>query len=386
MSKKMCAFLSLLFITFCLPLLPAHAAVKAGGACTKAGITTVASSKTYTCIKSGKKLVWNKGRSNSTFSWSGDKQVTSNPLTAVPVSWPIDKAADQNIFLIADKNIRKFQQANTAVPKLTINYGPTTDKKRADEYLFSLYKAANFWNSDWKFDQEIVVALGTSKDYTWMSQYWSNYGLTGSWFDSSELTYTQLGSNCNHGSATFGNSRPFFWGCLPTQGDLNFIGLKKFSAHEYTHLAQYGIMGNLALMQMPTLISEGSADFYGLSLASDEKTINGDWKTYFSRGFISDSSREYLRKASSDQIEDLLIDSFAKGSKIEGHWYYTGAYVTIRMIAAQGHDGFVRFMKSVAETSNAGQSFEKIYGTNFEAFAKIIAPEIQKLSSTIISR
>jgi len=43
-------------------------------------------------------------------------------------------------------------------------------------------------------------------------------------------------------------------------------------------------------------------------------------------------------------------------------------------------------MKSVAETSNAGQSFEKIYGINFEAFAKIIAPEIQKLSSTIISR
>jgi len=386
MNKRVIAFLTVLNVLVYLPLIPAQAKVKVGASCKKVGITSIASNKTFTCIKSGKKLVWNNGRTNSTFSWNSDKQPSSSPEIVVPVSWPIDKAADQNIFLIADKNFRKFQQTNTNVPKLTINYGPTADKKRADEYLFSLYKAAKFWNSDWKFDQDIVVALGTSKDYTWMSQYWSNYGLTGSWFDSSESTYTQLGANCNHGSAIFGNSRPFFWGCLPTQGDLNFIGLKKFSAHEYTHLAQYGIMGNLGLMQMPTLISEGSADFYGLSLASDEKNIDSDWKTYFSRGFISDSSREYLMKANSIQITDLLIDSFAKGSKVEGHWYYTGAYVTIRLIAAQGHDGFVRFMKLVAETSNANQSFEKVYGMKFDDFAKVIAPEIQKLSSTITSR
>ena len=367
--------MSVLSISLSLPLTPASAAVMAGVACKKAGATSISSNKTFTCIKLGKKLVWNKGKAS-----------VVTPIKIVPDSWPIDKASDKDIFLIADKNFRKFQQANATNPKLKINYGPTTDKKRADDYLFSLYAAAKFWNNDWKFDQEVVVALGTSQDYTWMSQFWSNFGLTGSWFDSSEATYTQLGSNCNHGSAIFGNSRPFFWGCLPTQGDLNFIGLKKFSAHEYTHLAQYGIMGNLGLLQMPTLISEGSADFYGLSLATNEKDINRDWNTYFSSGFISDASREYLRNATSDQVLDLLIDSFNKGTKQEGHWYYTGAYVTVRMIAAQGHDGFVRFMKSVAETSNASQSFEKIYGTKFEDFAKIIAPEIKKLSATITKR
>ena len=375
MTRKTFALLSVLSISLSLPLTPASAAVMAGVACKKAGATSISSNKTFTCIKLGKKLVWNKGKAS-----------VVTPIKVVPDSWPIDKASDKDIFLIADKNFRKFQQANATNPKLKINYGPTTDNKRADDYLFSLYAAAKFWNNDWKFDQEVVVALGTSQDYTWMSQFWSNFGLTGSWFDSSEATYTQLGSNCNHGSAIFGNSRPFVWGCLPTQGDLNFIGLKKFSAHEYTHLAQYGIMGNLGLLQMPTLISEGSADFYGLSLATNEKDINRDWNTYFSSGFISDASREYLRNATSDQVLDLLIDSFNKGTKQEGHWYYTGAYVTVRMIAAQGHDGFVRFMKSVAETSNASQSFEKIYGTKFEDFAKIIAPEIKKLSATITKR
>ena len=38
-----------------------HAVAKAGDACKKAGSTTVSGGKKFTCIKSGKKLVWNKG-------------------------------------------------------------------------------------------------------------------------------------------------------------------------------------------------------------------------------------------------------------------------------------------------------------------------------------
>jgi M6 family metalloprotease-like protein len=37
------------------------AATKAGGACPKVGSTSIVGSKKFTCIKSGKKLVWNKG-------------------------------------------------------------------------------------------------------------------------------------------------------------------------------------------------------------------------------------------------------------------------------------------------------------------------------------
>jgi hypothetical protein len=38
-----------------------YAAVKAGSSCSKAGIKSVSAGKTYTCVKSGKKLVWDKG-------------------------------------------------------------------------------------------------------------------------------------------------------------------------------------------------------------------------------------------------------------------------------------------------------------------------------------
>ena len=44
-----------------LGLVPAHAVVKAGVACKKVGSTAIAGAYKYTCVKSGKKLIWNKG-------------------------------------------------------------------------------------------------------------------------------------------------------------------------------------------------------------------------------------------------------------------------------------------------------------------------------------
>jgi len=54
-------FLSILSLFLSTLLIPANAAAKAGDKCNKAGITSVTSDKTFTCIKTGKKLVWNKG-------------------------------------------------------------------------------------------------------------------------------------------------------------------------------------------------------------------------------------------------------------------------------------------------------------------------------------
>jgi len=55
------AFGVLLVIALFLFPLNAFAVVKAGTACTKLGATSTIAGKKYTCIKSGKKLIWDKG-------------------------------------------------------------------------------------------------------------------------------------------------------------------------------------------------------------------------------------------------------------------------------------------------------------------------------------
>ena len=53
--------IALLLTLISVNIAPVEAAVKAGATCKKVGLTSIASGKTFTCIKSGKKLVWNKG-------------------------------------------------------------------------------------------------------------------------------------------------------------------------------------------------------------------------------------------------------------------------------------------------------------------------------------
>lgn len=51
-----------LTVTFLLiPIFDANGAVKAGSICSKLGANTTSGGKKFTCIKSGKKLIWNKG-------------------------------------------------------------------------------------------------------------------------------------------------------------------------------------------------------------------------------------------------------------------------------------------------------------------------------------
>ena len=61
MRKRLIAVIVITPLLLSSQLSTSHAAAKAGAKCTKAGIKSIASGKTFTCIKSGKKLVWNKG-------------------------------------------------------------------------------------------------------------------------------------------------------------------------------------------------------------------------------------------------------------------------------------------------------------------------------------
>jgi M6 family metalloprotease-like protein len=88
MKNKLLIFLSVLIASLSLPLVPANAAVKAGSICKKIGVNSVASGKTYTCSKSGKKLVW---------KISSQKIDTSKPFT------PLANLSDAALFSNLDK-------------------------------------------------------------------------------------------------------------------------------------------------------------------------------------------------------------------------------------------------------------------------------------------
>jgi enterochelin esterase-like enzyme len=90
-GMKRTHFISMVIASLALSLLgpSAIAAVKAGGACKKSGDTVVDSGYKYKCIKSGKKLIWNKGVKvvTSTVKPTPTPASTSNKA---PVVWRFD--------------------------------------------------------------------------------------------------------------------------------------------------------------------------------------------------------------------------------------------------------------------------------------------------------
>ena len=59
MKLRLIVFVALLPLVLVAPV--SNAAVKAGSACTKQGLKQISGAKSFTCVKQGKKLVWNKG-------------------------------------------------------------------------------------------------------------------------------------------------------------------------------------------------------------------------------------------------------------------------------------------------------------------------------------
>lgn len=382
----------------------AFGGVKAGGPCSKLGITSNVSGKTFTCIKSGKKLIWNKGVTalNATPTKSPTSTLSPMPTPSptpsskasgapvtteqeLPEYWPLDKPANADLALIADASVRKYILDAITIPKINVLTGPRTDKLKAKDYLKFLEKAAMGWGKDWMPD-EVDVALANVSDYDWINGIWTQYGLNRPPFDNSKASWERNGNQCNQGSASF-NLKPFFWGCLPDQNS-NIVGLNKFGPHEYTHLAQYGIIyyqGGKRLWNLPVLFSEGSADFYGVTYASTAENAKQNWSSFWKSGYMGSDARIALKQANTDEIESLLLDAMLDARKVNSHWYWTGAYATMRLVAAKGHQGFVKFMRNTGESADVFKSFESVYGMKFENFAKIIAPEIKVLTNDLRS-
>lgn len=88
MLKKLIIFVLTLSLINLFGEAASSAEVKAGATCAKLGNTSIASSKKYTCIKSGRKLIWDKGTNSPT---SSTKPISfsnfCDPDPLVPAEW-----------------------------------------------------------------------------------------------------------------------------------------------------------------------------------------------------------------------------------------------------------------------------------------------------------
>ena len=123
---------------------PSNAAVKAGSICAKLGVTSTASGKKFTCIKSGKKLIWNKGV----------------PLAQpTPIVTPAQRAYNN----IVDY-YNKAPKASYEITKVT---HPKVTQKTIEKILARYESAIPFWQESFAV-KKVYIIIGNNDEIMWV--------------------------------------------------------------------------------------------------------------------------------------------------------------------------------------------------------------------------
>lgn len=258
MNKKLVACFLTFVLSLTLPLIPATAAVKAGAKCTKAGIKSVVGNKTFTCVKSGKKLVWNKGQLL--------KQITetSTPQKAVFTPWATSfetRLMTQTALDATSSYFGKVTPSNDY--EITIDPQISTSDRA---WITSALDYANglFTNIQ---REKVKVFLGASHS-------WSKNALTsaGLWIGDPQDNYP-CSQGINDAYCADKNLVLLVYSDIyaPKSNYRWDFGRRSTPAHEIFHTVQFALagsdVGGDSPKRIPRWLMEGSANYFGFYVA-----------------------------------------------------------------------------------------------------------------------
>jgi hypothetical protein len=379
MAKRLLLFLSIICLSFTLPLIPANGAVKAGGACSKAGITSVVSSKTYTCIKSGKKLVWNKGVTKST-----------KVIAVAPTSFSNLYENRNGIAYAAWKSTADSIAAGKSnVVNLKIHIGPktTAPKYKTPEIAIGLVSQAF---SKYKTPENVHVIQYSVADIQWAEDKVKSIVDTASYNDLNRNENGRLvDSNCGK-TDCFGakqvstrSGTAFVLQGVPT-GDIfdalrvARLELGQLDAHEFTHAMQRATITGLQTKEWQNnWVMEGSAEL-AQNLVMSHKSYDEymKWRKLDSQDFYGKNTKittsfmtSYLASTSAEECRNNNEPCYK---------YNLGSRIMEIFVALKGPGVMLDLFKESA-LQGFEPGFQSIFGLTWAEASPIISKTIVEL-------
>jgi hypothetical protein len=354
--------------------IPLHAdALNPSSACRKAGLTRTTNGFKFTCIKSGKKLVWNKGVAAKT---SATATTTTTTIPPSPTSFANLVENYKGISYAAWlKSREKVQISKSSSIEVNVVLGPTTKQSYSTpEKAFALVSrhyagftepsrvdvlTFNFADRDWAVQK--MDELMPNKGSRWI------YDVACS-----------SASNCGGGGA-FSDGTNKFLVVIATDAfdDLHKEGT--LEAHEFTHVIQQAIMkaGNpwpLVHPWPPSWYWEGQAEYTQNAAVFFESF---DMYTKRRRDVLS----ELFRNSTFDKayIESyFVINGTDDWRKAHNNWrqYDLGSMFVEILTALKGPDSTMEMWRLAQTGVGFSDAFKQIYGTSFESALPIMAQAI----------
>ena len=370
MNKK---FLGILITPFFVGLslsTPAFAAVKAGGACKSLKQQVVYQNNTFTCVKSGKKLMWGKGVAIEPAAPTSFDDLLANYKGIPAAAWkstqaniasntlptpPLEIVLGPNTKMPYDKNV-----SETALKKITGIFKNFVQPPRQTSVFY------NFTDLDWAKEY-----LATFKNPFRVSNSYSDQAV-----EHCPSAFMCRGAFGNYavGTGLIINSVALPVGVHTTRFALNGA----IDIHEFTHTiqkAQFVAANKTIHWVYPHWFSEGQPQVAGFTGASNTLA---EYKE--NRVRMIDAPAKGLGGYSPADISRFyVLQRSGAPEPTTRDLVYTIGYITVEALTAlKGIDSTMNLVKAVADGDSFEQAFKKIYGVEWSYAEPILAEVVSK--------
>ncbi len=436
-SKKTILILSL---ALCLSSFPALAATppKPSASCTKLGITKDYNGKTYKCIKSGKKLVWNKGiviktaapAATPTPNSSSTSTPTPSPNTTLKLPlagdpplpfdgcgfgwyyYRINNGVMERSFYPDKGYVASDSRPNSSFDSVRVNAYeairnhkstnmnlPTIDYRVSQGFpkdIFSYLKEQletqmAYWSDRFKPNAKVIATFTTEMDVSILSpETTSNYEdaleVAKVYADPIKNGYVSCGwRNGISGAHTLWNGPNYgsigFWIVFPSYHNGNYW-LPKNLPHEITHGIQ-DLMWITSDYPSGTKnvynLIEGGAEIFGTALSHPNIGWYNDAITsMIVSNYLGDKKNQIFPQNVSD-ILSMLSVSERNDNGLGSTWAYTvGFHLWEYVIANYGFDSYWSIVRNVQSASSYDDTIKVSLGISKAQLYENAAPYILK--------
>jgi len=359
------------------PLIPANAIAKAGSKCAKAGNTEVVKGKSYTCIKSGKKLAWNKGVVISA--------KTPNKTTP-PMPAGVKAALD---------NIAQFPKSKETPQALIYYFGPNAEKDISDQIIKNAEVTMKFFVDFYQDSKPYPIFYGSEKDVDWIITEWKKLGyadaIGSKKFEDSVSNLSRRAAQTNGimiGSDNRLPQTPMILAGLRSQ--ILSGNLQSIIAHHVVHGIQGRITGGND-GRLATWAREGGANFYGWAVLDRGPVVDEIYRKYGSSDYASERRRQsnpvgpwtapninLLNFNESQWLDTLKVlegngiyqDRIYCDPELCQLGYTTGPLLYERLVGEYGHQKVMDWWYEMRTTPDWKVAFEKVFKLNIDDWYK----------------
>jgi len=358
-----------LLIALSLALIPVAATsaqkITPGSACKTVNQKATYSNKTYTCIKSGKKLVWNNGIAKSTPAPIPTQSAAPTPTPQNEV--PIGKWQETQFAIV--KALAALKPS--VVQKLNFIYSPDTRKAEADKLQAAYQEPITLLSNLYVNPRPVTFLVMNETEHDW---WWSQARLLSNtmeenWWGGIHCQPNST-SHCGYGTSPNPDGTFHFGQLLGSQ----FVWKQMdypIAYHESIHVYQLGLMGS-RMGALPNWFAEGQANYLGFAF-SHKYWSSSTQRTDSLRGLKS-AFPELTKFTNSEWIEWIKkVDSNSEFTFNNSLGYSVGELMLESLYNLNDYQKVHTWMVAIKDGDNYKDGFKKVFGQGYDDWLLTVA-------------